>query len=76
MVQYSVQLLGQFWMQFDTISDQMNTDNDGQGNACDTDADGDGMTDDWEEEYGVDDHDANPIATIKIEAFKHNEVFQ
>ncbi|MCP4011423.1 MAG: hypothetical protein GY726_18130 [Proteobacteria bacterium] len=61
-------------MQFDTISDQMDTDNDGQGNACDSDADG--MTDDWEEEYGVDDHDANPIATIKIEAFKRNEVFQ
>jgi hypothetical protein len=34
-------------------ADQLDTDKDGQGNACDTDDDGDGMPDTWENLYGL-----------------------
>ena len=36
-----------------TNADQLDTDNDGQGDVCDTDDDGDGMPDTWEILYGL-----------------------
>jgi hypothetical protein len=39
--------------------DQADFDNDGLGDVCDSDDDGDGMSDNWEEKWGLDSHNPN-----------------
>jgi hypothetical protein len=52
---------GKFWIVDNCPNvpnnDQIDTDDDGLGDACDPDDDNDGMTDEWELAHGLDPHD-------------------